>query len=694
LPKDLNADSGTPVAHLPAGYNSIQNTLGRSLSSLYKPADNSANYLISGVTYNSDTRVPSNPQVQPYIDRWMSWINGNPCANLDQLIWPDGITDKFKKQNFCNQFKATAQAVWDHFLNDSTDGFQSNQLAFYTDCGLYDPTQKIPPPNDPNLKNACIIQHIAGYNSKVEGGELPGQVQALLRGVAYDPTEGHQQYQFDPFLTFAVPYNSQFNLDPFTRLIHNKKDGIGATAYSFSIDDKYGNFRDASLGFIVDAGGTNALENKQPFDPYQQYKMNWGFNRDPFSLVSLASGVNLTNIQTQLQTIAQQNQNHPFLIKQDQNLSVFGHTADTSWKLTEPLVTQSQLQTLAEQEAERTNKATHFYQDLIDYTFGSEKSVFPANSWNGNAGNPPSITVLNFDLASNWPNAQALLYSFISEQNADVPLAGNWVSANVCDVDIPITGPGAQRLPLKFANGTYQPCTITLTDKFGDLTVKLTPESKSVTDYYTGATVQVWSLPIGQNFSGTSLTTSNLNPTDYQYCKDNSSAEVFGLCDNVNVSAVWSDDPLARDVVYMGLDPKDMPRVNVNFPAAPPNPPDPNQVSWPANATITFQPQTDGKVLVSWTAALVGDKPAGSDGSLTYPLYVQQQDGSWTVASCDQSQTSCSISASGSLRVYVIALNNKVSPPKQTTNLYGCYPAANPCPPGAANLSKTTPSRR
>ncbi|MBV8885809.1 MAG: hypothetical protein JO235_17690 [Chroococcidiopsidaceae cyanobacterium CP_BM_RX_35] len=57
--------------------------------------------------------------------------------------------------------------------------------------------------------------------------------------------------------------------------------------------------------------------------------------------------------------------------------------------------------------------------------------------------------------------------------------------------------------------------------------------------------------------------------------------------------------PLARDVVYMGLDPKDMPRVNVNLPAAPPNPPDPNAVSWPPNATITTQLQSDGTVLVS-----------------------------------------------------------------------------------------------
>ena len=137
-------------------------------------------------------------------------------------------------------------------------------------------------------------------------GQLPGEVQALLRGVAYNPQDKTQQYQFDPFLTFGTPFTSQFSLDPYTRLIHSPQDGVAAVAYSFSIDDKYGNFRDASSGFIVDAGGTTALQNKQPYDPYQQYKANWGYNLDKFSLATLDQSVDLANVQAQLEAVAKQ----------------------------------------------------------------------------------------------------------------------------------------------------------------------------------------------------------------------------------------------------------------------------------------------------------------------------------------------------------------------------------------------------
>ena len=562
LPPALVEGSGIPAPHLPAGYNSIQNTLSKATSSIYKIDNSSANYLISGVN-NEAT------QVDPYIQRWMWWVGqlnlNDPNLPNEQLTcladvmnqlnntsqansssnWPDGI-QSLNKQNFCNQFLTTVKDVWLHFLTDPNDGFNNNTVSFYEDCGLSN--------SNPNeiQKNACIIQHIVGYNSQVLGGKLPGRVQALLRGVAYDPTDGDQQYQFDPFLTFAVPYTSQFNLNPFTRLIHSKTDGIGATAYSFSIDDKYGNFRDASSGFIIDAGGTTALENQQPYDPYQQYQLNLSYNRDPFSLIVIESGVKLASIQKQLQAIAPQYENRPFLIKQDQSLSVLGHATGTSWKLTQSLVTQAQLQIAADQEKARTNGNTHFYQDIIDYTFGG-KSIFPTSQLDVNAPNPKVIGLLNFDLQSDWSDGEAILYSYISQQNADVSTKGNWNSANVCGVDIAINGPGAQRLPLKFAAGAYQPCPITLKDSFGDsMALNLTLVSKQVTDTYTGASVNVWGLPIGNQFSNSPPITSNLSPNDLQYCQNNSTVTVSGLCNAINLSAVWAGDPLARDVVYMG----------------------------------------------------------------------------------------------------------------------------------------------
>ncbi|UBF29990.1 hypothetical protein K9N68_37950 (plasmid) [Kovacikia minuta CCNUW1] len=700
LPPALVEGSGTPAPHLPAGYNSIQNTLSKATSLIYKTGNSAENYLISGVN-NEAT------QVDPYIQRWMWWVGqlnlNDPNLPNEQLTcsadvmnqlnntsqvnsssnWPDGIQSSFNKQNFCDRFLTTVKDVWLHFLTDQNDGFNKNTASFYKDCGLSDST-----PSEIQ-KNACIIQHIVGYNSQVLGGELPGQVQALLRGVAYDPTDGSQQYQYDPFLTFAAPYTSQFNLNPFTRLIHSKTDGIGATAYSFSIDDKYGNFRDASSGFMIDAGGTTALENQQPYDPYQQYQLNLSYNRDSFSLIMIQSGTNLASIQPQLQAIAPQYKNRPFLIKQGTNLSVLGHATGTNWKLTQPLVTQAQLQIAADQEKIRTGGATHFYQDIIDYTFGS-KSIFPTTPLNVNAPNSQAIGLLDFDLESDWPDGEAILYGYISQQNADASIQGNWVSANVCGVDIAINGSGSQRLPLKFAAGAYQPCSITLKDSFGDaMALKLTLVSKQVTDTYTGASVNVWGLPIGDQFSNSPPITSNLSATDLQYCQNNSTATVSGLCNAINLSAVWAGDPLARDVVYMGLAPKDMPRVNINLPAAPPNPPNPNQVNWPPKATMAFQPQKDGTVLVSWPPAVVG-----SNKPLQYLLYVQNG-ASWQPQACDQSQTSCSVKLGASATVYVIAVNNAVSPPSQTPQLFGCYPASTPCPPTKpANSTTNRPSRR
>ncbi|MBW4464900.1 MAG: hypothetical protein KME07_05605 [Pegethrix bostrychoides GSE-TBD4-15B] len=538
LPSELGGGTNTVAVHVPGGYNTIQNTLAKAVSSVYKPTDGS-NYLISGV-------VNQATEVQPYIDRWMSWIQGNPCTNLDQLAWPDGVTQQFNKANFCSLFQSNAQAVWNNFYT----AFQQNSTPFYQDCGL-------PDNPDQNLQNACVIQHIVGYNPQIGGVDLPDmtdrtqRVQALLRGVAYDPNDGSQQYQFDPFLTFTVPYSSQFNLDPYTRLIHSPTDGVAAVAYSFSIDDKYGNFRDASSGFIIDAGGTTALDNQRPYDPYQQYKINWGYN---------AAGAGISN---------------------------------------------------------------------------------------------------------------------------------NWVSANLCSaIDIPIAGPGAQTLPLPFASGAYKPCRIILTDAGSNtMAFDITPESKQVTDTYTGATAQVWGLPTGQD-SGSPAITSSLSPTDLQDCKSNSGALLYGLCDNVTVSAVWAVDPLQRDIVYMGLNYPDMPRVNINLPAAPNL--DSGQVIWPYTASITAQPPDNGNVLVTWSTPRVA---AASQPPLKYTLYLWQN-GGWQPQTCaDSSKPECAISSTSfgtSANLYVIAFNYTASPQTQSVQLYGCYPAANPCPPPASgNTAKT-----
>jgi hypothetical protein len=174
-----------------------------------------------------------------------------------------------------------------------------------------------------------------------------------------------------------------------------------------------------------------------------------------------------------------------------------------------------------------------------------------------------------------------------------------------------------------------------VTDSFGGtLALNLTPSAKRAVDTYTGAFVSVFGIPIGPTFGGDPPVSSNLNDDELQSCQRGSS--LADLCANVTLSAVWSADPLARDVVYMGMDPKDMPRVNVNLPAAPVAPPDAHRVTWPPSASISTRPQDDGSVLVSWPAAQVGD-----GARLQYLLYLKNGAGWDPVPGCDQYATSC-----------------------------------------------------
>jgi hypothetical protein len=65
-------------------------------------------------------------------------------------------------------------------------------------------------------------------------------------------------------------------------------------------------------------------------------------------LILLDPNVNLASVEPQLRALASQNDNRPFLIKQADRLAVLGHAGGTNWKLTNPLVTQDELRTLAE----------------------------------------------------------------------------------------------------------------------------------------------------------------------------------------------------------------------------------------------------------------------------------------------------------------------------------------------------------
>jgi len=635
LPTQLNNTADASLfGHIPAAYNSINNTLGRPLSALYRVHDKPGqpNYLITGVQYDETTKIPANTEFSKYLDRWKSWIAADqpytgPCANLGGLKWPDNITEAFDKLNFCEKFRENVQLVWEHFLEDKSDGFNGTQgvyktkpslnsqnwLAFYSDCGLYDevnhPDVK-PAKDDDRLKIPCIIQHIVGYNSQMLTGELPSRVQALLRGVAYDPEKTHRQYQFDPFLLFAAPYDSEFNLDPFTRFIHNTKDGVGAVAYSFSIDDKYGNFRDASSGFIVDAGGVSELQNQAAYDPYQQYKLSWGYNLYKISVARLAPGVDVVNSQAQLRQIAAQYENHPILMKlADDRLVMLGQDRQGAWKLTE-VTTRLALEALAQREYTNSNGQSKTYQLLLDHLYDAKSSIFPETRLNPAAADGRAIAVLDWDVDTVWNAGKALLYDTIRTTGAHsdaVSNNNNWLSAKVCGVTVSIDGPGNHSMAMPFKDNAYQPCEIELTDKHGDtLAFKTALVQKQVVDTYTGASVNVMSLPVGDTVSGDQKITTSLSKEDLEYCKAHSDFNLISSCPGANVSANWSDDAYARDIVYMGLDHIDMPRVNFSVPPAPLASPDQETPYFPYAAKLEGELLGDGvTVHVTWPRAEV-----------------------------------------------------------------------------------------
>src|SRR5262249_19063926 len=90
-------------------------------------------------------------------------------------------------------------------------------------------------------------------------------------------------YHRDGFLHFWAPYVSQnpagaeiYNLNPFTHFVHDASGIDARGAYSFSIDDFYGNFGGFASTLIINVGGTTALPDKEPFDPYKRYNVAWG----------------------------------------------------------------------------------------------------------------------------------------------------------------------------------------------------------------------------------------------------------------------------------------------------------------------------------------------------------------------------------------------------------------------------------
>ncbi|MEO8305661.1 MAG: hypothetical protein ABI724_16235 [Betaproteobacteria bacterium] len=252
--------------------------------------------------------------------RWLRWIDrdNRPNCSSPPADTPVIAADK---SAFCDAFGRTVNFVYEEFkAKDATQvdpktkrpngcGTQGLRADEYKQCLIssiigysiqsgYDANKCIVDPLDPDkpLPSECG-----------EEKQRNESAQALMRGLPYTgfgpqakcaqcpsldgtkcpvdvcvvpstPAPDAKVWHYDKFLHFWAGYDSVYNLNPFTRFVHNVSEGLAAPgAYSFSIDDFYGNFGGPGTGMIINVGGTAFLPNKNAYDPFTQYFAGWQF---------------------------------------------------------------------------------------------------------------------------------------------------------------------------------------------------------------------------------------------------------------------------------------------------------------------------------------------------------------------------------------------------------------------------------
>lgn len=277
------------TAHVPSGFNIIEEPLVNAASGLYKalpppntpkacsawpgcsnlagdccPATDGTvlgccglnNFMIDNTTFVGNT--PWNPSIDAIYARWDKWISGNPCTDISTInSWPSN-NPQFDKQAFCNAFRTTVQWAANTYLNDP---------AAQAACTKFAGTSQY---------KYCMLAVIIGYKVGPKAGQQPETVQALLRNIPWGDGKPTLQYQWDKFLQYWAPYDSIFNLNPYVTGVKDTNGVAALSGYSFSIDDLWGNYQDRASGFIVSIGGTgtpSVLLNGDTFDPYAKYQV-------------------------------------------------------------------------------------------------------------------------------------------------------------------------------------------------------------------------------------------------------------------------------------------------------------------------------------------------------------------------------------------------------------------------------------
>jgi hypothetical protein len=217
-------------------------------------------YLISNTAKQKNS--VDNPSVDDLVGGWTNWVRNNPCANLASIAtWPSN-NPAFNQAGFCKAFRQSVQSAWNVFYNSQNQNNDQGQPIPFTGCINYTGV----------ARDQCTVDAIIGFKSD-DKGVLNETVQALMRSVPYGAI-GQTRWSFDKFILNWAPYNSVFNLFPYTRLVHNATEGLDAPgAYAFSIDDRFGNYQNRASGFLIDVGGSSKLLNQNPYDFWEQYRV-------------------------------------------------------------------------------------------------------------------------------------------------------------------------------------------------------------------------------------------------------------------------------------------------------------------------------------------------------------------------------------------------------------------------------------
>jgi hypothetical protein len=295
------------------------------------------NYIIDTVlgSYNPQTKIQrfSSDVLKDLTRRFTRWTDPTSPNFISCKVNPPVASEvnSSLQTEFCEAFKRTVNFVWDEFAQQDAHSANPECAPLARTKDLYNECltatvigYKIDVDQANRFKNSCKTEVCQdGYDNPALCPEfctkekiLNESVQAILRGVPWTSIAGQaacgtcppistgecpfaklgqcvwekpediaadaRLYHTNKFLHFWPPYDNPYNLNPYARVIHDKNGLDAPGAYSFSIDDFYGNFGGPGSNLLIVVGNADYpapnrhLPNPEPYDPYTQYHVAVG----------------------------------------------------------------------------------------------------------------------------------------------------------------------------------------------------------------------------------------------------------------------------------------------------------------------------------------------------------------------------------------------------------------------------------